>query len=223
MEQREMGYLVSRLNWALYLGLTALVGAVTILTLPQSRGIGELIGSDWKPGPFFAGTLLVAFGIFALQVGQREQGWRGLFQGRFGRHLAHISSQLALGLLLTAPFWLIFKVTAYARPSAIIASVAYLSAYGWALAGFGLLLGTLPSEAAQFQLKYLGFLAYLGGSFFWPPGSPFFNLVLLLEGRGYPVESGAGPLLLAALGAASLLLARRRIKRWTGSKRLSGG
>ncbi|MCR4404504.1 MAG: hypothetical protein NUW06_04400 [Candidatus Acetothermia bacterium] len=221
MARKEMGYLVNRLNWALYLGLTALLGAVTILTLPPSRRIGELISSDWEPVPFFAGTLLVAFGIFALQVGQREQGWRGRFQGRFGRYLAHISSQLGLGLLLTAPFWLIFKAGAYARPAAIISSAAYLSAYGWAWAAFGLLLATLPSETAQFQLKYLGFLAYLGGTFFWPAGSPFFNLGLLLQGHGYPVESVAGPLLLVALGGASLLFARRRIKRWSGSKSLS--
>lgn len=221
MARERIGYLVNRLNWALYLGLAALVGAVAIFTLPQSRRVGELVGSDWNPVPFFAGALVVAFGLLALQLGQREQEWRGLFQDRLRRYLFHIGSQLLLGLLITAPFWLIFKLSVSAKLLAIVAGGAYLFAYGWAWAAFGLLLGTLPSETAQFQLKYLGFLAYLCGTFFWPPASPFFNLQLLLEGGAYPVGSISGPLLLAALGGASLFLGRRRIRRWRGSKSLS--
>jgi hypothetical protein len=221
MEREKMDYLVSRFNWTLYLGLAALVGVVTILGLPQPRRIEELVGSVWNLTPLFAGALLVAFGLFALQLGQREHQWRGLFQDRFWRYLAHIISQLLLGLLTTAPFWLIFKVATYAEPLAIVEGGVYLLSYGLALAAFGLFLGTLPSETVQFQLKYSTLLAYLGGTFFWPPGSPFFNLGLLLEGRIYPVESVAGPLMLVALGGASLLLARRRSKRWRDSKNSS--
>lgn len=217
MEQDKLGYLLNRFNWSSYLGLVTIVGVVTILALPQTRRIGELAGSDPGPTPFFAGTLLIAFGLFALNLGQEERRWRGSFQGRFPRYLIHIASQLLLGLLLSAPCWLIFKVLAYIRPASIIWGGAYLLGYGFVLAVFGLLVGTIASETAQFQLKYLGFMGYLVGSFFWPPGSPFFNLVSLLGGRDYPGELAPGALMLAALGGLLLFLAQRRIRLWKSS------
>lgn len=208
----EQGYFVNRFNFSLYLGLVAIVGAVTILALPQARRIAELKGSAV---PFFAGALLIAYGLFAVSIGQGEQRWKGPFQARYGRYLIHIASQLLLGLLATAPAFLIFKVLAYARPIAVVWSGAYLFGYGSVLALFGLLVGTLSSEAAQFQLKYLGFIAYLVGSLFWPPGSPFFNLISLLKEQGYSLDSAPGPLLLAFMGGLLLLLTKRRIERWS--------
>jgi len=208
----EQGYLVNRFNFSLYLGLVAIVGAVTILALPQTRRIAELQGDAV---PFFAGALLIAYGLFAVSIGQGEQRWKGQFQGQYGRYLIHIIFQLLLGLLATAPCFLIFKVLTYARLIAIVWGGAYLFGYGFVLALFGLLVGTLTSEVAQFQLKYLGFIGYLVGSLFWPPGSPFFNLLLLLKGQGYPLDSAPGPLLLAFMGGLLLFLTRRRIEQWS--------
>ena len=219
----ERGGIVHRFNWSLYLGLVTLVGAVTILALPPTRRIRELMGSGLDPTPFFAGALLVAYGLFSVNLGQGERRWKDLFQDRLSRYLAHIAAQLLLGLLATAPFWLIFKVLAYAELTAVIWGGAYLFGYGFVLALLGLLVGTLASETAQFQLKYLGLAGYLVGSFFWPPGSPFFNLVLLLEGRTYPKEFAFGPLVLAALGGVLLSLTRRRIRLWRSSQNLSQG
>jgi len=217
------GGLVHRFNWSLYLGLAALVGAVTILALPPTRRIGELMGSGLAPAPFFTGALLVAYGLFAVNIGQGERRWKDLFQDRLPRYLTHIAAQLLLGLLATAPSWLIFKLLAYAEPAAVIWGGVYLFGYGFVLALLGLLVGTLASEAAQFQLKYLGLAGYLVGSFFWPPGSPFFNLVSLLEGGAYPKEYAFGPLLLAALGGVLLSLTWRRIRVWKSSQNLSRG
>ncbi|MFQ6090400.1 MAG: hypothetical protein ACE5LD_03075 [Candidatus Bipolaricaulia bacterium] len=212
----EQGYLVNRFNWSLYLGLVATVGAVTILALPHSRRIGELRGAGPDLIPFFAGALLIVYGLFAVNLGQGERRWRGLFQDRFPQYLIHIAGQLLLALSLVAPFWLMFKVLTYATAGSLIWGGVYLFGYGFVLAVFGLLLGTFGAEIAQFQLKYLGFLAYLGGSFFWPPSSPFFNLVVLLKGT-YPLRFVVGPLILAALGGSLLLLTQRRIRLWRGS------
>jgi hypothetical protein len=215
----ERGYLVNRITWSLYLGLVALVGAVTILALPPARQIEELAGSGGDPTPFFAGALLVAFGVFAMNLGQAERRWKDQFKDRYGRYLVHIASQLLLGLLVTAPSWLIFKVLAYVGPLPVIWGGAYLLGYGFVLAAFGLVVGTLASEIAQFQLKYLCLVVYLAGSFFWPPGSPLFNLVSLLEGQPLLSELAPGFLILAALGGALLLLAQRRVKLWKGNSK----
>jgi len=199
-------------NWSLYLMMATIIGPVTILALPQARTIGELGGSA---APFFAGALLIAYGLFAATIGQGERRWGKRFQGQWRRHLIRVAAQLLLGLVALAPCFLIFKVLAYLKLTAVILSGAYLLGYGLVLALFGLLLGTLASETAQFQLKYLGLGSYLVGSFFWPPGSPFSNLTLLLEGQGYPLDAAPGPLLLATLGGLLLLLMRRRITRWS--------
>ncbi|MFQ6033961.1 MAG: hypothetical protein ACE5KR_03785, partial [Candidatus Bipolaricaulia bacterium] len=177
--------------------------------------IGELRGAGPDLIPFFAGELLIVYGLFAVNLGQGERRWKGPFQGGYGHYLIHIIVQLLLGLLAIAPAFLIFKVLAYARPMAAVWGGAYLFGYGSVLALFGLLLGTLASEVAQFQLKYLGLGGYLAGSLFWPPGSPFFNLMLLLKGEGYPLISAPGPLLLALMGGLLLFLTRRRIERWS--------
>ncbi len=215
--------LFNRSDWALYPGLAAFVGAITILVLPQPRRIGELIGASFAPSPFFAGALLAAFGVFALTVGQRGERWQSRLQADLWlwRYLARLALQLAFGLFVLAPFFLIFKLITHLSPFATILSGTYLFSYGLVLGIGGLLLGIIPSESLQFQLKYLGLLAYLGGTLLEPAVSPFFNLKLLLEGGAYPVESIGGPLLLAALGGALLLLARRRLGLWRGSKSLS--
>ncbi|MGQ9477769.1 MAG: hypothetical protein ACUVRH_04680 [Candidatus Bipolaricaulia bacterium] len=214
--------LFARSDWARYSGLAAFVGAITILVLPQPRRIGELIGASWTPSPFFAGALLVAFGAFALTVGQRGERWQSRLQAQadlwLWRYLARLALQLAFGLFVLAPFFLVFKLITYLSPFATILSGTYLFGYGLVLGIGGLLLGTIPSESLQFQLKYLGLLAYLGGTLLEPAMSPFFNLKLLLEGGAYPVESIGGLLLLTALGGALLLLARRRLELWRGSR-----
>ncbi len=128
-----------------------------------------------------------------------------------------VTCQLLLGLLVTAPAWLIFKILAYVSPISVIWGGAYLFGYGLVLAAFGLLVGTLASEITQFQLKYLCFTAYLAGSFFWPPSSPLFNLISLLEGQVHLRELAPGPLILAALGGGLLFLAQRRIRLWKGN------
>lgn len=206
--------LFSRSDWPLYPGLAAFVGAITILILPQPRRIGELLGTSWAPSPFFAGALVVAFGVFALTVGQRSERWGGHLRADLRGYLIRLALQLAVGLFSLAPFFLIFKLLTHLSPLAALLSGTYLFGYGLILAVGGLLLGTIRSEPLQFQLKYLGLLAYLGGTGLWPPSSPLFNLALLLEGRAYPVESIIGPVLLAALGGALLLSARRRLRVW---------
>jgi len=211
-------------QWSLYLGLIALVGTVTILILPASRPLGEVIGSGsaWTPAPFFAGVLVLSFGIFALNIGQGEEQWGGRFGDRLRPYLVHLILQLLLGLLLTAPSFLIFHLIAHATPLGLISGGAYLLYYGLALGSWGLFLGTLTSESLQFQLKYLGFIGYLGGTFFWPPLSPLSTLQLLLEleGEAHPLpltltlEALSGLVLLSILGGGGLLLARRRLKLW---------
>lgn len=205
----------SRSDWALYPGLAAFVGAIMILVLPQPRRVGELLGTSWAPSPFFAGALVAAFGVFALTVGQRSERWSGYLRADLWRYLSRIALQLAVGLFSLAPFFLIFKLLTHLPAPAALSSGAYLFGYGLVLAVGGLLLGTIRSEPLQFQLKYLGLLAYLGGTGFWPPSSPLFNLALLLEGGAYPVESLIGPLSLASLGGGLLLLARRRLRLWS--------
>jgi hypothetical protein len=207
--------LFNRSDWALYPSLAAFVGAITVLVLPQPRRIGELLGSSWAPAPFFAGALVAAFGVFALTIGQRSERWRSQLRADLRGYLGRLVLQLASGLSVLAPFFLIFELLVHPSPFAALSSGAYLFSYGLVLAVGGLLLGTIRSESLQFQLKYLGLLAYLGGTILWPPVSPLFNLSLLLEGGAYPVESLSGPLLLAALGGASLLLARRRLRSWS--------
>lgn len=214
--ERARGPALLPSQWSLYLGLVALVGLVTISILPPSRSLGEVIssGSTWSPEPFLAGVLVFSFGVFALNIGQGEERWSGRFGDRLRLYLFHLLLQLILGLLLIAPVFLIFHLTAHTAPLRLISSGAYLLYYGLALGGWGLFLGTLTSEALQFQLKYLGFIGYLAGTFFWPPLSPLLALQFLLEGKSYPLEALSGLALLAAIGGGGLLLARRRLKLW---------
>lgn len=206
MWRKEEGYLINRATWSLYGALLIFTGAVLLIALPLTKKIANIAGSGPGITSFFAGAIVIMYGLFAINAGQGGAGWKSRYGPRYTRYIGHLILQLIFALFVTAPYWTLFKVVTYTELAAVLWSTAHLLIYGLLLALFGFWLAlTVKSEVLQFDLKYIVFIAYLVGTFFYGQfANPFLNLTLILsEGpyqtgfflKGYPTLMGLGLLL----------------------------
>lgn len=219
---------LDRPTWSLYLGLVGVLGAVVLAALPTTRPLGELgpPGRGADLASFFAGTLIIAYGVVALNLGTGIE----MARGRARPHLhpypylylyLELLLKLLLGLAVTAPFWAIFQGFYFASLGALLLGGVYTLGYGLVLGLYGLGLRTVGSEAGRFLLKYLGLTAYLVGTLplvgMGGPAravNPLYSLMAILQERLQLVEYGVGFLALGALGGLAALFANRRLRGW---------
>lgn len=201
--------LLDRTAWSLYLGLVSFVGAVVLAALPSPHPLGELDASRWGAdlASFFAGAVIIVYGIVALNLGMAEG---------IARPYLRLFLKLLLGLAMTALLWAIFQGFYLAGLGALLLGGVYTLGYGLTLGLYGLALGTIGSEAGRFLLKYLGLIAYLAGTLpLERPAraiNPLYSLTAILQERLQSVEYGVGFLALGVLGGLAALFANRRLK-----------
>jgi uncharacterized membrane protein len=222
-------YWIDRPSWTSYLAFLMITGATVLLSLPYSQQIRELTAGIFGAVGLFTVVFVIIYGIVAVSLGQLEERCDWIAQSDWRGHLTHLLARQFLALALTLPYWVVF-LAAYGLPLERLAGIlghlllygSVLGLLGWRLAHSG------RSEIVEFNLKYLGLMAFWAGSLFIPglrELNPFQPITYWLEGS--PFIHGSELLLraLAWLGLAVLVAfwVRRALRAPSESNRRRDG
>jgi hypothetical protein len=157
--------------------------------LPYSQQIRELTAGIFGAVGLFTVVFVIIYGILAVSLGQLEGHCEWIAEPNWQGHLTHLLARQSLALALTLPYWVVF-LAAYGLPLGRLAGIlghlllygSVLGLLGWRLALWG------RSEIVEFNLKYLGLMAFWAGSMFVPglrELNPFQTITYWLEGTAF--------------------------------------
>lgn len=162
-------YWIDRPSWTSYLAFLMITGATVLLSLPYSQQIRELTAGIFGAVGLFTVVFVILYGILAVSLGQLEERCDWIAESDWRGHLTHLLARQFLALALTLPYWVVF-LAAYGLPLGRLAGIlGHLLLYGSALGLLGWRLALAGhSEIVEFNLKYLGLMAFWSGSLFVP-------------------------------------------------------
>jgi len=157
-----------------------------LIALPTTRRISETAAAGLNLKSLFTITYIIFYGILALNSGQLLLRWPTIFSHRLGglkRGCAALLVQLVFLIFITLPYWIIFTSVTSMSLGSTLWAIAHLLFWGFDLGMVGLIIGlAFKSEISQFNIKYLGFAAYLIGTLFYGRfANPFLALSLIQE------------------------------------------
>ena len=182
---------------AIFSFLVILLGLL-VVTFPARLRIEEVATGAAGGGGLFTSVYLFVFGIAAITLGQAEAHWHERLSWRGS--LLHLGVRVALVVLLSLPFWLVFFSILALDPARLPLVLGQLWLFGavFALFGWGLALSG-ASDLIQFNVKYLVYAGFLFGSLLLP-GLRALNPFLALEFALWGVAPAGWSFAVAELG-----------------------
>ncbi len=165
----EWEYWIDRASWTSYLAFLMITGATALLSLPYSQQVRELAAGIFGAVGLFTVVFVVIHGILAVSLGQLEESSGRLVESDWRGRLVRLLARQLFALALTLPYWVVF-LSAYGLPlGRLIGIMGHLLIYGGTLGLLGWRLALSGrSEIVEFNLKYLGLMAFWAGSLFVP-------------------------------------------------------